>query len=86
MSDRIVQASAAAVARAAADVQGLAASGYRGATRLAHSDPAMVAAFLAANAAETRAAVSELRRSLDELVACLDDEPALEAKLSEASW
>jgi len=69
----------------AAEVQSLAASGYRGATRLAHSDPRMVAAFLAANAAETRLAVSELSRSLDELVACLDDESALAAKLSEAT-
>lgn len=68
----------------AADVTALASSGYRGATRLAHSDPRMVAAFLAANAAETRLAVSELRRALDELVACLDDESALGAKLSEA--
>lgn len=76
---------ARATAPLATEIQALAASGYRGATRLAHSDPGMVAAFLAANVAETRAAVSELRRSLDELVACLDDESALEAKLSEAA-
>lgn len=75
---------ARATAPLAAEVQSLAASGYRGATRLSHSDPRMVAAFLAANAAETRQAVSELRRCLDELVACLDDESALEAMLSEA--
>jgi hypothetical protein len=43
----------------------------------------MVAAFLAANADETRHAVTDLRSSLDELLACLDDEPALAAKLSE---
>jgi prephenate dehydrogenase len=63
----------------------LAASGYRGATRLARSDPRMVAAFLAANAAETRAAVSELRASLDGLVARLDDERALAVALADAA-
>ena len=67
----------------AGDITSLAASGYRGATRLAHSDPAMVAAFLAANAAETRAAVAELRQALDDLVACLDDEHALATALAE---
>lgn len=76
---------ARATAPLGADVQALAASGYRGATRLAQSDPRMVAAFLVANSVETRAAVAELRRSLDEIVACLDDESALEAKLSEAA-
>ena len=75
---------ARATAPLAADVQALAASGYRGATRLAHSDPAMVAAFLAANAAETRAAVAELREALDDLVACLDDEHALATALAES--
>ena len=69
----------------AGDVSPLAASGYAGATRLAKSDPRMVAAFLAANAGETRAAVSDLGRSLDELLACLDDEQVLAAKLAEAA-
>ena len=75
-----------ALARTAAragDVSPLAASGYAGATRLAKSDPRMVAAFLAANADETREAVSDLRRSLDELSECLGDERALAAKLAE---
>jgi prephenate dehydrogenase len=69
--------------RRAGDVSSVAASGFAGATRLARSDPRMVAAFLAANADETRHAVTDLRSSLDELLACLDDEPALAAKLSE---
>lgn len=66
----------------AGDVAPLVASGFAGATRLARSDPRMVAAFLAANAGETRQAVADLRRSLDELIACLDDEDALAAKLT----
>ena len=67
----------------AGDVAPLAASGFAGATRLARSDPRMVASFLAANAEETRSAVSDLRGALDDLVACLDDEGALAAKLAE---
>ncbi len=63
----------------------LAGPGLRGATRLARSDPAMVAALCAANASETRAAVDELRARLDALVACLDDEAALAAALADAA-
>lgn len=59
----------------------LAATGYHGATRLARSDPRMVAAFLSANAAETRAAAAELRTALEALVERLDDEAALAAAL-----
>ncbi|HEX4744327.1 MAG TPA: prephenate dehydrogenase [Candidatus Limnocylindria bacterium] len=91
--DRIVARTSAlphllafALARCAAragDVTPLAASGYAGATRLARSDPGMVASFLAANGDETRAAVSDLRGALDDLVASLDDERALAAKLAE---
>lgn len=91
--DRIVARTSAlphllafALARTAAragDVSALSASGYASATRLAKSDPRMVAAFLSANGEETREAASELRRSLDELIACLDDEHALAAKLAE---
>ena len=69
----------------AGDISALAASGFAGATRLAKSDPRMVAAFLAANSGETRAALDDLRRSLDELSACLDDEQALAAKLGESA-
>ena len=91
--DRIVARTSAlphllafALARCAAragDVTSLAASGFAGATRLARSDPRMVASFLAANPDETRSAVSDLRRELDDLVACLNDEHALAAKLAE---
>lgn len=63
----------------------LAGPGLRGATRLARSDPAMVAALCAANASETRAAVDELRTRLDALVACLDDEAALADALADAA-
>lgn len=63
----------------------LAGPGLRGATRLARSDPAMVAALCATNAAETRAAVAELHAGLDALVACLDDERALARALAEAA-
>lgn len=63
----------------------LAGPGLRGATRLARSDPAMVAALCAANASETRAAVDELRARLDSLMACLDDERALTAALADAA-
>ena len=75
-----------AAVRAADGMTGaLAGPGLRGATRLAHSDPAMVAALLAANAPETREAVAELRSALDALVASLDDEVALAGALARAA-
>ena len=46
----------------------LAASGLAGATRLAASDPDMVAGFLWANAAQVREATAELHAALDALV------------------
>ena len=55
---------AAVAGRAAAEpwfLPGLAATGYRSATRLAASDPGMVASFLWANGAEVRAGLGELR-------------------------
>lgn len=63
----------------------LAGPGLRGATRLARSDPAMVAAFLAADPTDTREAVAELRAVLDRLLASLDDEDALAAALADAA-
>ena len=63
----------------------LAGPGLRGATRLARSDPAMVAAFCGTNASETRAAIAELRAGLDALAACLDDEDALARALAKAA-
>ena len=59
--------------------------GLRGATRLARSDPAMVAAFCHTNAPETRAAIAELHARLDALAACLDDEDTLARVLAEAA-
>lgn len=75
----------AAVRSEGVAASGLAGPGLRGATRLAHSDPLMVAALLAANAPETRAAVAGLRVALDALVASLDDEGALAAALADAA-
>ncbi len=75
----------AAVRAADGPIAALAGPGLRGATRLARSDARMVAALLAANAAETRGAVAELRAALDVLVACLDDEAALASALAEAA-
>jgi prephenate dehydrogenase len=66
----------------------LSGSGYRSSTRLAASDPTMVAGFLDANRKEVRAAFEDLRRELDRLVEALDTGPAaLEAALASArSW
>jgi prephenate dehydrogenase len=50
----------------------LAGSGYRSSTRLAASDPGMVAGFLDANRKEVRAAFDEFRKELDRLVEALD--------------
>ena len=84
----------AEVAGAAGDaeaVANLSGTGFLGATRLAASDPAMVAAFLAANRAEVRAAVGELQTSLERLIAALEDGPgrmsdALGAATRGAGW
>ncbi|MGA8206412.1 MAG: prephenate dehydrogenase, partial [Candidatus Dormiibacterota bacterium] len=63
----------------------LAGSGYRSSTRLAASDPAMVAGFLDANRGEVRAALDDLRRELDLLTHALENRPAtLEAALAAA--
>lgn len=75
----------AVVRRADGAAGALVGPGVRGATRLARSDPGMVAALLAANAPETRAAIAELRAALDPLVARLDDEDALVAALGAAA-
>jgi prephenate dehydrogenase len=64
-----------AAARRAGDpasIAELSGSGFRGATRLAASDPAMVAAFLSANRTEVKAAVAEFRASLTDLERALD--------------
>lgn len=76
---------AAAVRTADGTVGALAGPGLRGATRLARSDPRMVAALLATNAAETRDALTGLHAALDALVASLDDEEALAAALAKAA-
>lgn len=54
---------------------GLAASGYQGATRLAASDPRLVAGFLWANGAQVRAGVGELRDWLTRFEAALESGP-----------
>ncbi len=69
---------AAAAGRAAAGpgfAPGLAATGYRSATRLAASDPRMVASFLWANGAEVRAGIGELRDWLIHFEAALESGP-----------
>jgi len=64
-------------------VRALAGSGYRSSTRLAASEPAMVAGFLDANRKEVRAALDDFRRELDRLAEALDMGPAaLEAALT----
>lgn len=80
---------AAVVGRAAAQpwfVPGLAATGYRSATRLASSDPGMVASFLWANGPEVRAGLGELRDWLTRFEAGLAAGPErLSGLLAEAS-
>ncbi len=56
-------------------VESLAASGYREATRLAASDPEMVAAFLSANADQVRMALGELGAALEDLGRALPSGP-----------
>lgn len=62
----------------------LAAGGFRGAVRLARSDPRMVASFLSANSGEVRSALSELGAELAALGELLDDEAALASALARA--
>jgi prephenate dehydrogenase len=77
------------VAAAAGDadaVANLSGTGLRGATRLASSDPSMVAAFLSANRTEVRTALADLRDALDAVEAALLDGPvALAATLAAAA-
>jgi prephenate dehydrogenase len=56
-------------------VPALASTGLSGATRLAGSDPQMVAGFLWANAPHVRQSVAELTGALSELTAAIDDGP-----------
>lgn len=64
----------------------LAASGFAGATRLASSDPEMVAAVLTANADEVSRALREFRTALDRLGAALSDrDPDAGARVLEAA-
>ncbi len=84
-----VMASALALSVAASgspdEVGDLVSGGYEGATRLARSDPEMVAGFLAANADEVRRAVRELEKTLDLLAEALAaDRGRLVALLSTA--
>ena len=59
--------------------------GFSGATRLAASDPDMVASFLAANAGPLRQAVGELQRALREWEAEVASPRSLAARLERAS-
>jgi prephenate dehydrogenase len=97
LHDRVVAATshvphlvAAAVALATRElprneVRDLAASGFAGATRLAASDPGMVAGFLSANADAVRDALDRLRGALDRAEASLDDLDALRVLFTEAA-
>jgi prephenate dehydrogenase len=55
------------------EVRSLVGGGDMGATRLARSDPSMVAGFLSANADELRTAVRELGVALEKMVSALDE-------------
>jgi cyclohexadieny/prephenate dehydrogenase len=59
----------------------LTSTGYLGATRLANSDPDMVAGFLWANAFEVRAALTELIDGLNRTKATLDQDPVVLSNL-----
>lgn len=60
-------------------------TGFQGATRLASSDPAMVAGFLSANAGEVRRAIAAVRLRLDDLDGALEDTPRLRDLLAAAA-
>lgn len=63
------------VQQAGGEARDLAGTGYRGAVRLASSDPHMAAGFLWANAGEVRAALDDLEAALAGLRAALDGGP-----------
>ena len=66
-------------------VRQMAASGFESATRLAASDPGMVAGFLSGNADEVRRAILDLEDHLEEILAALATGPeALAPLLSRA--
>jgi len=89
-SSHLPHVAAFAVAIAAARADGrtafgqLVSTGFEGATRLARSDPAMVASFLSANRHEVRAAVADMAEALTELASALDDPELLGAELARA--
>ena len=97
LHDRVVAATshaphlvAAAVALASRTlppetVRDLAASGFSGITRLAGSDPGMVAGFLVANAGPVREALAAVREALDRAEASLEDPDALRVLFTEAA-
>ena len=97
LHDRVVAATshaphlvAAAVALASRalppeTVRDLAASGFGGVTRLAASDPGMVAGFLVANADAVREALGAVREALDRAEASLEDPDALRVLFTEAA-
>ncbi len=69
--------------RDAPAIRSLISTGFLGVSRLAGSEPAMVAGFLSTNARSVRAAAERFRASLDELTVSLDDPVALETLLTE---
>ncbi len=97
LHDRVVAATshaphlvAAAVALASRTlpletVRDLTASGFGGTTRLAASDPGMVAGFLVANADAVREALGSVREVLDRAEAALGDADALRVLFIEAA-
>jgi prephenate dehydrogenase len=88
----LVEAVAGTLAAPAADwpeARLLAATGWRGTTRLAHGDPTMGAEILASNAEAVTAVLREYRDRLDEWIALLSapgggDAEVLRARLAEA--
>lgn len=60
------------------------ASGFRDTTRLAGSDPTVMADILTTNQSAVRAALTRQRQALDEMIARLDDPAALHAQLAQA--
>lgn len=60
------------------------ASGFRDTTRLAGSDPTVMADILTTNRAAVRAAVAQQRQTLDEMITRLDDPAALREWLVQA--
>lgn len=97
LHDRVVAATshaphliAAAVSLAtrtlpAETVRDLASSGFAGITRLATSDPGMVAGFLVANADAVREALAAVRKALERAETSLEDADALRVLFTEAA-